>query len=62
MNPMLHPDRFLVREPKLVDQVMSLNDFPSSLRINPKIKPMQAVLLDKHYLRKHGKNAYYGQK
>lgn len=26
------------------------------------IKPMQQELLDKHYLRKHGKNAYYGQK
>lgn len=26
------------------------------------ISPMQQVLLDKHYLRKHGKNAYYGQK
>lgn len=25
------------------------------------IKPMQQELLDKHYLRKHGKNAYYGQ-
>lgn len=23
--------------------------------------PMQQVLLDKHFLRKHGKNAYYGQ-
>jgi L-ribulose-5-phosphate 4-epimerase len=23
--------------------------------------PMQKALLDKHYLRKHGKNAYYGQ-
>ncbi len=23
--------------------------------------PMQSELLDKHYLRKHGKNAYYGQ-
>ncbi|RZN70791.1 L-ribulose-5-phosphate 4-epimerase, partial [Avibacterium paragallinarum] len=22
---------------------------------------MQQALLDKHYLRKHGKNAYYGQ-
>ena len=29
--------------------------------INPEIKPMQQELLDKHYLRKHGKNAYYGQ-
>ncbi len=26
------------------------------------ISPMQQELLDKHYLRKHGKNAYYGQK
>ena len=32
-----------------------------TLRINPKPKPMQSVLLDKHFLRKHGANAYYGQ-
>lgn len=30
--------------------------------ITPGISPMQPELLDKHYLRKHGKNAYYGQK
>ncbi len=30
--------------------------------MNPEITPMQQVLLDKHFLRKHGKNAYYGQK
>jgi len=30
--------------------------------LNPNLKPMQQELLDKHYLRKHGKNAYYGQK
>ena len=30
--------------------------------INPNINRMQQELLDKHYLRKHGKNAYYGQK
>lgn len=29
--------------------------------INPDVKVMQKELLDKHYLRKHGKNAYYGQ-
>ena len=29
--------------------------------LNPGIAPMQQELLDKHYLRKHGKNAYYGQ-
>lgn len=26
------------------------------------MKPMQQELLDKHFLRKHGANAYYGQK
>ncbi|KAF0227145.1 MAG: L-ribulose-5-phosphate 4-epimerase [Erysipelotrichaceae bacterium] len=30
--------------------------------MNPEITPMQQVLIDKHFLRKHGKNAYYGQK
>ena len=29
--------------------------------INSEVKSMQQELLDKHYLRKHGKNAYYGQ-
>jgi L-ribulose-5-phosphate 4-epimerase len=33
-----------------------------TLRINPKTPPMQSVLLDKHFLRKHGPKAYYGQK
>jgi L-ribulose-5-phosphate 4-epimerase len=28
----------------------------------PEVQPMQHELLDKHYLRKHGANAYYGQK
>ena len=32
-----------------------------SLMINPDQTRMQQTLLDKHYLRKHGKNAYYGQ-
>ncbi len=33
-----------------------------TLKINPTLKPMQPVLLDKHFLRKHGPRAYYGQK
>jgi len=33
-----------------------------TLRINPKAEPMQSALLDKHFLRKHGAGAYYGQK
>jgi L-ribulose-5-phosphate 4-epimerase len=32
-----------------------------ALIFNPELPPMQQELLDKHYLRKHGKNAYYGQ-
>ncbi|MFC0229309.1 L-ribulose-5-phosphate 4-epimerase [Serratia aquatilis] len=30
-------------------------------QLAPAIQPMQSALLDKHFLRKHGKNAYYGQ-
>lgn len=30
-------------------------------QLNPELKNMQQELLDKHFLRKHGKNAYYGQ-
>jgi L-ribulose-5-phosphate 4-epimerase len=33
-----------------------------TLKINPKLKPLPPVLLDKHFLRKHGAGAYYGQK
>ena len=32
-----------------------------TLCLNPEIPCMQQELLDKHYLRKHGENAYYGQ-
>jgi L-ribulose-5-phosphate 4-epimerase len=32
-----------------------------TLQLDPGIPPMQAELLDKHHLRKHGANAYYGQ-
>lgn len=30
--------------------------------LHPSVPSMSQSLLDKHYLRKHGKNAYYGQK
>jgi L-ribulose-5-phosphate 4-epimerase len=33
-----------------------------SKTLNPDLPPMQSELLDRHFLRKHGKNAYYGQK
>ncbi|MBN3133406.1 L-ribulose-5-phosphate 4-epimerase [Pectobacterium brasiliense] len=32
-----------------------------SRQLTPQLGEMQQTLLDKHYLRKHGKNAYYGQ-
>lgn len=37
---------------------MALNTY----MLNPQLKPIDQFLLDKHYLRKHGANAYYGQK
>lgn len=33
-----------------------------ALQMHSDLPPMQQELLDKHYLRKHGANAYYGQK
>lgn len=32
-----------------------------TVRIQPSVAPMQSALLDKHFLRKHGPGAYYGQ-
>ena len=32
-----------------------------AIMLEPERGPMQQALLDRHYLRKHGKNAYYGQ-
>ncbi|OPA78355.1 L-ribulose-5-phosphate 4-epimerase [Paenibacillus selenitireducens] len=31
-------------------------------QVNPDVQPMDQTLLDRHFLRKHGANAYYGQK
>lgn len=32
-----------------------------TIMLNPKVQPIAQDLLDKHFLRKHGANAYYGQ-
>jgi L-ribulose-5-phosphate 4-epimerase len=32
-----------------------------ALQINPQAQPIAQILLDKHFLRKHGTGAYYGQ-
>ncbi len=44
----------------VLEEIAYMNLFTRQL--TPKIDDMQQELLDKHYLRKHGKNAYYGQK
>jgi len=49
-----------VHNASVMEFIAKLNS--ETLRINPKLKPMQPALLDKHFLRKHGANAYYGQK
>ena len=43
----------------VLDEVAFMNFH--TLMLEPNIPPMQQELLDKHYLRKHGANAYYGQ-
>lgn len=43
----------------VLEEIAYMNLF--SLQVNSQLGAMQQSLLDKHYLRKHGKNAYYGQ-
>lgn len=43
----------------VLEEIAYMNLF--SYQLTPALPPMQQELLDKHYLRKHGKNAYYGQ-
>lgn len=44
----------------VVLEEIAFMDFHAKM-LNPQVAPMQQELLDKHYLRKHGKSAYYGQ-
>ena len=43
----------------VLEEVANMNYH--TMMLNPGKGAMQQELLDKHYLRKHGKNAYYGQ-
>ncbi|PJG82320.1 L-ribulose-5-phosphate 4-epimerase [Caviibacterium pharyngocola] len=43
----------------VLEEIAYMNLFTRQLQ--PDLQPMQQILLNKHYLRKHGKNAYYGQ-
>ena len=45
----------------VLDCIAKMNLFTEQIANQPK-EGMQQELLDKHYLRKHGPNAYYGQK
>ena len=51
---------------KAVENAVTLEEVAKMATIteslNPKARRIKQTLLDKHYLRKHGKNAYYGQK
>lgn len=49
-----------VHNASVLEFIAKLNS--ETLRINPKIRPMQSVLLNKHFMRKHGPKATYGQK
>lgn len=44
----------------VLEEVAKMN--MNTMLINGEVGVMQQELLDKHYLRKHGKNAYYGQR
>lgn len=48
-----------VHNAKVLDEVGKMAY--RSETINNSIQPIKKTLLDKHYLRKHGQNAYYGQ-
>jgi len=49
-----------------VDNSLALEEIAKmalgALQLNPKAGPLKKYILDKHYLRKHGPNARYGQK
>ena len=48
-----------VEETVVLEQIAAMA--LGTITINPDQGPINRVLLDRHYLRKHGKNAYYGQ-
>lgn len=46
----------------VLEEVALMNFNTELIANNEKVREMSSYLLDKHYLRKHGENAYYGQK
>lgn len=49
-----------VRNAVVLEEVAFMNWHVQMMQ--PGVRPMPQYLLDKHYLRKHGENAYYGQR
>lgn len=49
-----------VHNAKVLEECAAMAMFTE--RINPQVQRIEQGLLDKHYLRKHGPGAYYGQK
>ncbi len=43
----------------VLEEIASMNY--RTMHLNPKAEKVSKELMDKHYLRKHGENAYYGQ-
>lgn len=43
----------------LLEEIAKMAYFTKTLRQD--VQPLKQAIVDKHYLRKHGKNAYYGQ-
>lgn len=43
----------------ILEQLAKMNI--ETKKVNKEVGPIDSALLDKHFLRKHGKNAYYGQ-
>ncbi len=75
LNPMQHPAVLVAshgpftwgKDPHDAVHNASVLEFiarlaSETLRVNPKTKSMQSVLLDKHFMRKHGPKATYGQR
>jgi len=48
-----------VHNAKVLEQISMMAHYTE--QINKDVTPIENYLLDKHYFRKHGKNAYYGQ-
>lgn len=55
-------DAFEAVHNAVVLEEVAMMAFNTELLRKGKVDPMPQVLLDKHFLRKHGPNAYYGQK